>query len=134
MGYIAGAFTYPIPIALSYDPAGDDNIPLLVCPQDMTIVAAKATVANDVAASTADYFSLTLVDGGADGSGTSEISDTIGGTAGWTGLNPKSFTMTEDNDEHRLDEGDVVILKYDETGTGTFTSMVVQLDVRLGDA
>lgn len=131
---IGGAFTFPVVVFLYGDPEADNNIPLLVCPQDLTIVSAKATVMDDVAANTANYFSLTLVDGGADGSGTSEISDAIGGTAGWTGLTPKSFTMVEDNNEHRLDSGDVVVLKYDEEGTGTFTAMAVQLNVRLGDA
>jgi len=117
-----------IVVQLDYDPAADDVLPLWRAPAKATIVGAYATVTNNVAASTADYFTALLRNGGAAGTATTAISDAIGGTAGWTGLTPKSFTLSADE----LAAGDLLQLVYDETGTGTFTAMNVQLDVIYG--
>lgn len=130
MGYSPIEFPIPVVLYIDHDPAADNVLPLFRAPKACKIVGARATVADDVAASTANYFSLTLVDGGADGAGTAEFSDAIGGTPGWTGLTPKSFAIT--GSQHRLDAGDVVQLKYDEEGTGTFVAMTVQLEVVYG--
>ena len=112
----------------TYDPGADDKLPVWIAPKKCEIKSAKAVVANDVAASTANYFTVGLVNGGSDGSGTAVLAAAIGGTAGWTGLDPKDFTMSEGT----LDEGDVVVWDYDETGTGTFGVLAVQLNVVYG--
>lgn len=119
---------FPIVATLDYDPGADDVIPLWRCPSDLegaVIKGAMAVVANDVAASTTNYFSLNLLNGGTAGTATTAISSTIGGTAGWSGLTPKSFTISAGT----IAAGEVVCLKYDEEGTGTFTQLTVQLDV-----
>ena len=109
---------------VAYDPAADEIYPLWVAPKAVEIVSAYATVANDVAANTANYFTVALRNGGSDGAGTTAIADAIGGTAGWTGLTPKAFTISEGT----LAAGDVVEAVYDETGTGTFGQLTVQID------
>ena len=114
--------------SVAYDPAADETYPLWRAPQACEIVAAYATVANDVAASTANYFTLALQNGGAAGTATTALAAAIGGTAGWTGLTPKTFTVSEGT----LAAGEVVTAAYDETGTGTFTQVTVQLDYVLG--
>jgi len=114
--------------SVAYDPAADETLPIWRAPDACEITGAYAVAVNDVAASTANYFDVTLQDGGADGSGTAAMSDAIGGTAGWTGLDPKTFTISEGT----LDAGDVVTLLYNEEGTGTFTQLTVQLDYVLG--
>ena len=118
----------PVPISLDYDPAADDVIPIFVAPKNGEILSAKATVANDVAASTANFFTVSLRNGGAAGTATDAIAASVGGTPGWTGLTPKSFTVGEGT----LAEGDVVELVYDETGTGTFGQLLIQLNIVYG--
>lgn len=110
------------------DPAADDAIALWVAPMACEILNAKVMVTNAVNGSTANYFDLALLNGGSAGTATTEIGGTIGGTGGWSALTPVSFTISDGE----LASGDVVVLKYNEEGTGTFVSMSVQLDYVLG--
>ena len=110
---------------MDHDPAADDVLPVFRAAKDCEILRAYAIVTNAVAASTDNYFALNLLNGGSAGTATTAISGTIGGTAGWTALLPVNFTVSQGT----LTAGDVVTVNYDETGTGTFGSMVIQLDV-----
>ena len=110
------------------DPTADDVIALWVAPMACEILNAKVMVTNAVNGSTANYFDLALLNGGSAGTATTEIGGTIGGTGGWSALTPTSFTISAGE----LASGDVVVLKYNEEGTGTFVSMAVQLDYVLG--
>ena len=126
---LMGMVEFPVVVALAYDPAADDQIPLWRAPRKAQIVGAYATVVGDVAAHGTNYFSLQLANGGTAGTATTAISDAVGGVGGWTGLTPKTFTMSAPE----VAAGEVVCVLYDENGTGTFTEMTVQLDVRYGD-
>lgn len=108
------------------DPAADDVLPVFVAPKPCRIVGAKVTVTNTVAGDGTNYFDLALLNGGSAGTATTEIGGTIGGTVGWVGLTPVAFTI--DTDADNLTTGDVVTLKYNENGTGTFVAMAVQID------
>jgi len=121
---------FPVVAVISEDPAADQVYPVWRAPAACEIKGAYATTADDVAASTADYFKVKLMNGGTAGTATTAISDEIGGTAGWTGLTPKTFTMTSTG--KNLTAGQVVTLNYDETGTGTFGVLNIQLDVVYG--
>lgn len=124
-----GANTYfPVTVFLDYDPAADDIIPIWRAPFPCTIRSAYATIVNDMAAGTANYFSLALRNGGSAGTATTAIAAAVGGTAGWTNNTPRVFTIAAGD----LAAGDIVQLDYDETGTGTFTAIAVQLDVQPG--
>lgn len=116
--------TKSVCVAIDYDPAADEVIPLWRAPKACEITGAYATVVNDVGADTANYFNLSLRNGGSAGTATTALGGSIGGTGGWTGLTPVSFTISEGT----LAAGDVVTLNYDETGTGTFTEVTIQLD------
>lgn len=122
--------TKSVVVALNYDPAADDDIPLWVAPTACEIVSAYAVVANNVAAHTANYFDLALYNGGTAGTDTTAVAGTIGGTAGWTGLTPKAFTIANGS----VSAGDVVYARYNEEGTGTFVAMNVQLNYVEGQA
>lgn len=115
-------------LTLAYDPAADEVWPIWRAPAACEVTAAYATVANDVGASTANFFDITLRNGGAAGTATTALSAAIGGTAGWTGLTPEVATVSEGT----LAAGDVVTAAYDETGTGTFTQITIQLDYVIG--
>lgn len=115
---------------VDFDPAADDVIPLWIAPLACEIEAAKVIVTNAVNGSTANYFDLALLNGGSAGTATTQIGGTIGGTAGWTALAPVPFTISNG----AVAAGDVVTLKYNEEGTGTFASMLVQLDYVTGQA
>lgn len=116
-------------VAFTYDPGADDVLPVWIAPKKCYIRSAHAVVANDIAASASDYFSVALRNGGSDGSGTTPIAAAVGGTPGWTGNTPKAFTIANGH----LSTGDVVELVYDENGTATFGVLLVQLDVVYGE-
>lgn len=118
----------PVIVTLDYDPAADDVIPLWRAPIKASIMGAYATMTNALAANGTNFFALTLRNGGTAGTATTAISDAIGGTAGWSALVPKKFTLSADE----LDAGDLLQLVYEEDGTGTFTALHIQLDVVYG--
>ena len=125
----ASQITFPVTVLLGYDPAADDVIPLFRAEKKGTLESAYAIKTNVLNASTANYFSLNLLNGGSAGTATTAVGSTIGGSAGWTALLPVSFGVS--NSEFAA--GDVFVLNYDEEGTGTFASMVVQLNVHYGE-
>lgn len=122
------AIYFPVVAYVDHDPAADDDLPVWRAPFDCTIRAAYVTVANAVNASTANYFDLALYNGGSAGTAVDAIAGTIGGTAGWSALTPTAFTISDGV----LSAGELVKLRYNEEGTGTFAAMVVQLDVQAG--
>jgi hypothetical protein len=125
---LGNAIYFPVVVYVDHDPAADDDLPVWRAPFACTIRSAYATVANAVAAHTADYFDLALYNGGAAGTALGALGGTIGGTAGWAALTPVAFTVSNGV----LSAGDLVKIRYNETGTGTFAAMVVQLDVQPG--
>ncbi|MFQ5433484.1 MAG: hypothetical protein ACE5FD_01270 [Anaerolineae bacterium] len=116
--------TKSVVFSVAYDPGADETWPLWRAPKACEITGVYVTVPNDVAASTANYFDITLYNGGNAGTATTALAAAVGGTAGWTGLTPKSGTVSEGT----LAAGNVVTAKYDETGTATFTQITIQLD------
>lgn len=123
---------FPVIASIDEDPAADQTYPVWRAPLACEVRSAYATVVDDVAASTANYFTVQLLNGGSAGTATTTMTDAIGGTPGWTGLTPKAFSLTAA--QVQLAAGEVVTVKYDETGTATFGQMVVQLDVVYGEA
>jgi hypothetical protein len=114
-------FTFDV----AYDPAADEVYTIFQCPtgRQFTILSACAWVANDVAAHTDNYFTVALQNGGTAGTASTAVAAAIGGTAGWTGMLPKAFTVSADE----LTAGEVLKVAYDETGTGTFGQLGVQV-------
>lgn len=124
-----GNSTYlPVVVSLDYAPGADDDIVLWRAPFACEIRSAYATTSNAVGASTVNYFDLALYNGGTAGTALTAIAGTIGGTAGWSALTPAAFTVSAG----ALTAGQIVTLRYNEEGTGTFSHMVVQLDVQPG--
>jgi hypothetical protein len=117
-------------VSLDHDPGADDVIYVWRAPKACEVKSAYAATSNAVAADATNYFDIALYNGGAAGTATTLISGTVGGTAGWTALLPVAFTMTTTG--KNLAAGDVVTINYNENGTGTFTHMIVQLDVQYG--
>jgi hypothetical protein len=125
---LGNAFYIPVVVSLDYDPAADDDIAIWRAPFACEIRSAYATPSNAVNGSTANYFDLALYNGGTSGTALTAISGTIGGTAAWAALTPTAFTISAG----ALTAGQLVKLRYNEEGTGTFTQMIVQLDVQPG--
>lgn len=126
-----GAYdTKTLLIPLNYDPAADDDLFIFKAPQQLEIVSASFTCNNAVAADGTNYFDVALYNGGTAGTATTAIGGTIGGTAGFTALTPKDFTISNGT----VTANQVVYLRYNENGTGTFTAGVVQINYRLGQA
>ena len=116
--------------ALDWDPAGDDDIYLFKAPQQLEIVSASFATNNALAGSTANYFDLCLYNGGTLGTATNAISGTVGGTAGFSALTPKDFTISNGT----VTANQIVYLRYNEEGTGTFTAGVLQINYKIGQA
>lgn len=109
------------------DPTADKYIPILRAPADsvLTIEGGGAATITAVAASTANYVTLTLLNGGAKGTAVTALSDAIGGTAGWAANTDKDFTVVDGSG--KLAAGEWLVAKYDEEGTvapGTFVVSV----------
>lgn len=117
-------------VFLDYDPGADDDICVFVAPKACEIVGVKATTTNDVAASTANYFNLALYNGGTAGTALTPVAGTVGGTIGWSALVPVSFTVSNGT----LATGEVLKVRYNEEGTGTFGAMLLAIDYVLGVA
>ena len=116
-------------VFLAYDPAANEDYIIFVAPKALEIKGVKATVTNTVAASTANYFDLALYNGGATaGTALGVVAGTLLGTAGWVALTPNSFTVTNGT----MAANEVLKLRYSETGTGTFGSMLLSIDYVLG--
>lgn len=122
------AVYFPVVAHIDHDPAADDDLPVWRAPFDCAIRSAYVTVTNAVAAHTADYFDLALYNGGTSGTALDAIAGTIGGTVGWSALTPTAFTISDGV----VTAGELVKIRYNEAGTGTFGAMVVQLDVQPG--
>ena len=116
--------------AIDFDPNSDDQLYLFKAPTQMEITSASFACNNAVAASTANYFNLQLKNGGTAFTDTALVSNSIGGTTGFAALTPIDFTISNGT----VTPGQIVYVDYDETGTGTFTAGVLQINYREGIA
>ena len=115
-------------VFLDYDPAADDDIPVFIAPKALEIVSIKATTVNAVVADGTNYFDLAVYNGGTSGTALTAVAGTVGGTVGWVALTPVSFTVSNGT----MAANEVLKLRYNEAGTGTFTAMILSVDYRLG--
>jgi len=115
---------------VDHDPQADDDLFLFKAPHQLEIVSASMTLNNALAGSTANYFDVALYNGGTAGTAETAVAGTIGGTAGWSALTPKDFTISNGT----VTANQVVYLRYNEEGTGTFGAGVVQINYRDGQA
>lgn len=100
---------------LNSSTSADYTIPALRAPfGGATLKNVYAMASTTLAGSTADYFNITLLNGGSTGTATTAIG-TAGGTAGWTAQTSKTFSLNTSADE--LSSGEWLMVKYDETGT-----------------
>jgi len=100
------------------DPGADLNFPVMIVPADsggVTIEKGWAIVSKAITASTANYIEVSLMNAGTAGTGTTNIGGTAAGTAGITAYVPNAITITAGSG--RLTAGQVLMAKYDETGT-----------------
>lgn len=128
------SFPSQIPLSvvgvIAADPAADQVYPLWRVPAACEITGIYFTTADDVSASTANYFSITPRNGGAAGTATTALGAAVGGTAGWTGLTPVSSTVVAA--QKNPSAGDVITASYDETGTGTLAPTLFQIEYKIG--
>lgn len=119
-------------LAISYghDPAADDDLIAFVSPTTLEIQSASFTCSNAVSADGTNYFDVALYNGGSAGTATTAIGGTIGGTAGWAANTPQAFTISNGT----VVANDVVYLRYNEAGTGTFGHGVLTINYLQGQA
>ena len=120
--------TKTLTVPFNYDPAADDDLYVFKAPHQLEIVSASFACNNALAGSTANYFDLALYNGGTAGTATTAIAGTIGGTIGWSALTPKDFTISNGT----VTANQIVYLRYNEEGTGTFTAGILQINYRNG--
>jgi hypothetical protein len=113
------------------DPTADEKLVIMKAPADhpITIEDCYIDIAGGIAASTANYISMNLIDGGTAGTATGVLSGTAGGTAGWTDNQPSQAAPIAGS--ARLDAGDYLVLNYAETGSvapGQVTVMIEYVD------
>jgi hypothetical protein len=113
------------------DATADKNFNVLRVPEKHTYTIEAAYVASnlDVAAHTANYMNVALMNGGTAGTSTDLISDSAGGTAGWALNVNKPLTIVSGSGD--LTAGQVLVAKYDEEGTtapGSLSLIVEYVD------
>lgn len=110
------------------DPGADAKIPLLRAPADggITIERAFASAPIAIAAHTANYLTLSLLNGGTAEAGTALISDEVGGTAGWAANTKKEMTVVAGSGKLSADQ--ILLLDMAETGTYAGECVVVNVE------
>lgn len=109
-GYNTQVTTVQVP-----DPAADANVLALVAPAaGARVLAAYAFTQTAVIADVTNYITASLLDGGADGTGTTVVATGGGASVSWAANGAKALTVTAAN--AGLDAGDHLLFKYDENG------------------
>lgn len=99
------------------DPAGDEKFNIMTPRHsiDVSAMECDTSVIGGLSANTANEILMGLEDGGAAGTGTTDIATENGGSGGWTDVTPKSLTMSTSASD--LDADDWVNLVYNEEGS-----------------
>lgn len=96
------------------DQTADEILHIMKAPfGGMTVQAAYAIADATFDADGSNHFTVSLIDGGASGTGTTSMGSVGGASVDWTADTAKALTMTQTG----LDEGDWLSVQYDETGT-----------------
>ena len=117
-------------VSYSHDPAADDDIVAFVAPQPLKIVSANFMTSNNVAADATNWFTVALYNGGTGGTSTTLIAGTVGGTVGWDGQKPRNFTISNGT----VAANQIVYMRYNENGTGTYGHGILTINYVLGQA
>lgn len=108
-GYNTKIFTTTFP-----DQAGDDVIPGFRAPAvGATILRAVIIPDATFDADGSNHYTVSLIDGGADGTGTTAMASVGGASVDFTADTEAEMTITNDS----VDGSDWIHVKYDETGT-----------------
>jgi hypothetical protein len=110
------------------DGAGDEKFPIFVAPSDHSITIEKATfvIPGGLSASTANFLQVSLENGGAAGTATTDLGGTAGGTVGWSDNVPLSFSPAAGSGQ--LTAGQVLVLDWAETGTIAPVGLAVTIE------
>lgn len=96
------------------DPAGTLKVAFFKAPLGGAYIhAAYASCSAAIASHATNIVTGTLLDGGADGSGTTSMGAYGGADTAWAANGMNALTLTQ----NKLDEGDVLIFQYSEGGT-----------------
>jgi hypothetical protein len=117
------------------DPGADKNPVLFRAPGPCEITKIEAVDGVGLAAGTANYFSVTVYNGGTSGTAQTTVGSAVGGTAAsgtapaWTAQLPKAMSLGDGT----MSEGQYLWAAYDETGTcAQFITFLIEY--RLGVA
>ena len=114
-------------------PAVDQRFQVVTVPQpvDVSSMEVESHVCDGLAAHATNIITMGVEDGGAAGTGTTDIDTPIGGTGGWTADTPATHTMLTTVSD--IDADDWINLHYDEGGTpGTTTGIGVNINFAYG--
>jgi hypothetical protein len=121
---IAGYSNHITTVTFADPAAASASFPIMKAPAvGMTIIRAHAIHSATFNADGSNHFTVGLVDGGADGTGTDSMGSVGGASVDTTALTGRALTLTQTG----LDGGDWLLASYAETGTvapGTTTIVV----------
>lgn len=96
------------------DKAGDATMALFKAPAvGATILAAYINPSATFDADGSNHYTVSLLDGGADGTGTTSMGSYGGASVDYVANTGYTMTITQD----AVDGGDWILVKYDEAGT-----------------
>ena len=96
------------------DPAADETNFLLIAPLGgIRIQEAYAVTESAITSDATNHVTVSLLDGGTDGTGTDSMGSYGGADTAWAANDANALTMTASE----LDEDAILLWKYDENGT-----------------
>jgi len=123
----------PRVIAFHTELSADGSYTAFVAPFTCEIVAIYASVQTVLAGTTTDYFTISVKDGGATGTGTTAIASRGGKSTNWTALKKYTLLATTAT-PYQIDKGDGVNVVYAEGGTVAVGHIMVSFSVVPGTA
>ena len=128
-GYKTKILTVQVP-----DPTADLTIAAMIAPDiGLTVHNVYASCQTAVAAHATNIVTCSLIDGGTDGTGTTEVAVRTGGASvGWDANEFHELTLSNSATDVGFDAGDHVLVKYDEGGTVAPGYVTFQINYSVG--
>jgi hypothetical protein len=111
------------------DPAADEDWKIFEMPEEGEIVKVDVTQhGGTIAGNSNSYVTVSILDGGAAGTGTGAMAARGGSGIAWVDATAYTMTITEGT----INKGDWIVARWDETGTVSVADLQIAIHVVYG--